>query len=552
MKIRKLRVKNFRSIKFIDLDMHKEKQLLVGQNNSGKSNLLRAIDCVFNNRYTANENDIYVHKKEDDITVIDIMLSSTNVDNNFSNEWLPLFSADITKNEYGEDSYSIRCVIKENENTGRFDIERFPIMNWDSSETEPKGKSLPRLIRKCMPSFHVTSGRDIISELRIKSSNFSQLLRNSNFNLKNEDKREIENKLSEVNTLISSKLPDLSQIELKLSQISTTLKHVQSVNILPIPNKLSDLDKGVEILVKENDKHLPIEIYGDGTRSWISILSLKSFVELQKYQNNLEGLPFFPILLIEEPESHLHPHAQKKVITQLVDIQAEIFVTTHSTDILSSVNDFQVIRIFKEGKETKLAMIEDEDLDADLDYKFKNQIILYNTNVFFSEKTILVEGISDKVFLENYYLFKYNKKLVDVGVSVIETRGFGSLGLFRKFCEKFKIDNVILADLDAKSDVDSSIEKYDLSANKIHYTINEELEDDILSENFDVVLEMFKEEENKPEQYIDNLKDTNRLKEKLLKYLKDGKTEYPYLIKKYFNNEFKMQVIDKLLEELEV
>lgn len=551
MKIRKIRLTNFRSVKFVEVDLDKERQLLVGQNNSGKSNLLRAIDCVFNNRYVVSENDIYVHKEKDGYTLIDIMISTSNDENKFSDDWLPIFGDYIKENEYLEDSYSIRCVIKENNITGKPEIEKFPLLNWDSKEIESKGKTLPRHFRKCISTFHVSSNRDILDELRIKSSNFSQLLKNSNFSLKNEDKKEIEDRLGEINELITSKLPDISQIETKLSQITTSIKNMQSINILPIPNRLSDIDKGVEILVNENENQLPISIYGDGTRSWLSILSLKSFIEVQRHQNKLEGLPFLPILLIEEPEANLHPHAEKKVIEQLSSIESVIFITTHSVNVLSNAQSYQIIRLFKEQKETKLAIIKENDLDENLNYKYKNQIIPYNTDMFFSEKTILVEGITDKIFLENYYKFKYNKNLNEIGVSVIETGGYGGLGLFRKFCEGFSIDSIIIADLDAKNEVESAIEKYQLSKNKVYFTKKNELEEDILNENFDIVLKMFSLEENTSENYIKNLKENNKLDEKLLKYLKNGKTKYPHIINKYFNETFVMSLFDEINNLLE-
>ena len=62
---------------------------------------------------------------------------------------------------------------------------------------------------------------------------------------------------------------------------------------------------------------------------------------------------------------------------------------------------------------------------------------------------------------------------------------------------------------------------------------------------------MYMIEECKPKEYIDNLKSTNKLSNKLLKYLKDGKTEYPHIIKKYFNEIFKVQILDEINKLLE-
>jgi putative ATP-dependent endonuclease of OLD family len=291
-------------------------------------------------------------------------------------------------------------------------------------------------------------------------------------------------------------------------------------------------------------------MYADGTRRWKSKLSLKSNIELQKHQKELDGLPNFPILLEEEPESHLHPHAQKKNINQITSISSEMIITTHSSDVLSSVSDFQYSRLFKEEKETKLSIINDE-VDSTIDFKIKSQIIPYKTELFFSDKVILVEGISDKIFIENYFLYKKNKRIVDVGVSVVDTGGFGSLGLFRKFCNYYNIVNIILSDLDAKAQVEQSIQKYNLDSNKIFYTFGDDLEDDILANNYDVILSMFVKEEKLKEQHIKHIIKTGKMRAKLEKYLKEGKTEYPFIVKKYFKDSFSVPVIDNIIIELE-
>ncbi|HHX70240.1 MAG TPA: hypothetical protein GX708_19590, partial [Gallicola sp.] len=37
-------------------------------------------------------------------------------------------------NEFGERSFSIRCVISKNENTDRYEVERFPFLDWNSKD----------------------------------------------------------------------------------------------------------------------------------------------------------------------------------------------------------------------------------------------------------------------------------------------------------------------------------------------------------------------------------------------------------------------------------
>lgn len=551
IRIRKIRIENFKSIKKLDLVLANDKQILIGQNNAGKSNLLHALDCVFNWAYPISESDIHTNIKDGEFTYIDVMLIPFLDD--FSPEWYSVFDGRFERNEFGERSFSIRCVISKNENTDRYEVERFPFLDWNSKDFKnDRGYRFTKNFRKCVTSFYITSSRDIISELRFKNSNFSSLLRDSNFVLGESDRKEIEKELSIINELIVAKMPEISDIENRLSNISTTIDGSEKISILPIPNKLNDLDKGVEILIKNKGIELPINMYGDGTRSWMSILTLNAFVELRKTQNYQEGLPFFPIVLIEEPEAHLHSQAQKKILTQLLGIDCHLMVTTHSSDILSNASDLEIIRLFKDEYETSFVKVAENENHIDkFIFQVKNLIIPYHTELLFSEITILVEGMSDKIFLENYFEYKTNKKVHEMGISVINVNGAGNLGTFRAFCEAFRVKNYILADRDKKNEVEQNIIKNNLENTNLYFTNNLELEDDMFLENKNVIISMFLEETSVNYQHKQALKKSHDLDDKALKYLKENKDKHPYLIKKYYNNDsnkcFQLSILETLL-----
>ncbi len=63
MKIKKIYIKNFRSIKELSLTFPEKGLLvLVGSNNAGKSNILRAIDALLGDSwFTTDKLEIYDH-----------------------------------------------------------------------------------------------------------------------------------------------------------------------------------------------------------------------------------------------------------------------------------------------------------------------------------------------------------------------------------------------------------------------------------------------------------------------------------------------------------
>lgn len=58
-----IRIKNFRSLQSVELDLN-HINILIGQNNVGKSNFMRAIEIAFNGSRTVSEDDIFVEKNE--------------------------------------------------------------------------------------------------------------------------------------------------------------------------------------------------------------------------------------------------------------------------------------------------------------------------------------------------------------------------------------------------------------------------------------------------------------------------------------------------------
>lgn len=136
---------------------------------------------------------------------------------------------------------------------------------------------------------------------------------------------------------------------------------------------------------------------------------------LAKMQVNSDGnylgsnAKVFPILAIEEPEAHLHPAMQYKFLKFLKDnIEIDrkvrqVFITTHSTHITSAVSlDHLICLYVKEDKLTvgypgKVFSGTTEDLKS----KAYVQRFLDATksDILFAQKVILVEGIAEELLI---------------------------------------------------------------------------------------------------------------------------------------------------------
>jgi putative ATP-dependent endonuclease of OLD family len=125
----------------------------------------------------------------------------------------------------------------------------------------------------------------------------------------------IEKLIKEINNEAVSKSGELQCLKTHLGNLSQSFGEVGHAEVTPFPKKIRDLSKHFSIQFGENSANsFSMEYHGMGTRSWASMLTVKSFIDLMGAKYQAESEPFFPVLGAEEPEAHLHPNAQKNAI----------------------------------------------------------------------------------------------------------------------------------------------------------------------------------------------------------------------------------------------
>lgn len=162
------------------------------------------------------------------------------------------------------------------------------------------------------------------------------------------------------------------------------------------------------ITVKVGDeKERPIYELGDGIQS-IIIITMPLFL------NKGKNLLFF----IEEPEKLLHPGLQRKLIETLLNQEGfetyQYFITTHSNHFLDITLDFSGISIYTLRKEL------DEEYHDEKEPRFLIENLsqgdmsalellgVRNSSVFLSNCTIWVEGITDRLYFRRYLELYYD------------------------------------------------------------------------------------------------------------------------------------------------
>ncbi len=176
--------------------------------------------------------------------------------------------------------------------------------------------------------------------------------------------------------------------------VSSCFYNGDGFTIIPI------IEKGyLHVKIGTNEER-PLHDLGDGIKQIICIM-YKAF----EYRNNEA------IICIEEPEINLHPGFQRKLIEILQRpefAKLTFIITTHSNHIVDSCFDYDNISIYKfcnvgrTGEHFQVINSSPKDIDI------LNVLGVNNSSVFMSNATIWVEGLSDKIYLSCY--LKYYMK----------------------------------------------------------------------------------------------------------------------------------------------
>lgn len=288
--------------------------------------------------------------------------------------------------------------------------------------------------------------------------------------------------------------------------VHTDPKQLNVLGIGDFANALFEQQKGINDTRDKIDSHLSrLSLHNDGLKSSIKVSGASASPDyrlrqlLEKLDLNLgnnqassgklglgsNNLLFMAcelllmaqedegskLLLIEEPEAHLHTQRQLRVMKYLQD-QAEekgvqIIVTTHSPNLASAISLDNMVMI-QNGHAFSLA--EGETKLEPFDYRFLERFLdVTKANLFFARGVMIVEGDAENILLPTLARL-IGRDFTEYGVSIVNVGGVGLRRYARIFQRRdiskagqLGIPIACVTDMDVMPNCAKSIIKKDIS-----------------------------------------------------------------------------------------
>ena len=456
--LKQIRVHGFRGLDNIEIDFEPT-TVLVGTNNAGKTTLLKALQLALSNSVQITDDDFFfsdaINRNK---IIVDLLFISVDEEGiqlpEFEDNWATVFTESrISFDSNGNQMLAFRTVVEENLIRKTFAKKQFVIDEWVEFKNDDEEYWYQKEYQNSLsfyfdeiPFFYLDANRDILEDLKSKTSFLGKILSSINYN--EGDKKVIEELIKELNKETIDKSDVLTNLHKTLEELDTAMDNPNNtVDITPFTKKLRDLNKGIKI----NYSQFSIEYHGMGTRSWSSLLILKAFILQNMKLAHDSQVAYYPIIAIEEPESHLHPNAQKKLYSQINNIIGQKIVATHSSYIAGSAKLKEIRSICKTLVNISIGKFIEVDFTPEEIRKIHRQVINTRGELFFSKLVILSEGETEEQALPIIIKRHFDKGPIELGVDFIGVGGSGNYLPFIRFFEAFNIPYLIFSDNEAEA-----------------------------------------------------------------------------------------------------
>ncbi len=463
--ISRVKIKNYRNFKNVDVNLG-HKQVIIGENNVGKTNFLRALQLILDPTLSDEDRmleesdfndlienpmdkqeeiriDIYINGYQNNKTILAVLQDATVMTEDGNEQLLITYKFAPYTDSLGNITYQYSIYMADNE-ARRFTANERKYLNLKvikalrdvegdmrNARTSPVKKMLneyaidKKEIEKISDAYRA-GGETLLGldELRDLTSNinkrFSKILGNHDFDVSLQAMEIDPNRvISSLKLLMANRTTSDSSLGINnILYISLIMQMLQDKTV-PTFLKRELFDK---FTVKDDGKIITevYEVASSGNYFLKDDLSIAKEDEvyqfMEKYYAKNTGVT---ILAIEEPEAHLHPVNQRLIYKDVINnSNNSVLLTTHSTHITAIAPVESIVNLHtKAGEGTIIHATADMPIKEGEFCDVERYLDVKRGEIYLGKGVILVEGIAEEYIVPRFADIK-GKNLDEKGIIV--------------------------------------------------------------------------------------------------------------------------------------
>ena len=437
MRLNYVRIENFRNFRFCEVQLG-ENIVLVGENKAGKSNFIQALRLVLDPSMSDIERRLTAQDFWDGIepfqnNQISITLQFTDFGNDPNPDYLPLslLNGDCIITTAPEPIAQLTYLyanVQQLDSPEQSRFEDYDFKIYPGNNIDKEFKNI-RKLRENIPLMLISAIRDIANDNRVWSrSPLSRLIE-----LTELDSKQLEPFAEKVKAVSDDvlELEPLTELQTEIqSRLNSMVGELYTINpeLGLNATTVAALEKDLRLFA-DGEKHRALDRSSLGLQNALYLALLALFLEKQEVRRSKNKERFLPIVALEEPEAHLHPHLQRLVFDDYLNTarnrRQPVIISTHSPHLACSspINDLVLLReTINEGTDAKSAFQYTSNLSSRKKKDLDRFLDITKSEMLFSKGVLFVEG-DVEVILVSEFARILNKPLDKFGISVINVYG---------------------------------------------------------------------------------------------------------------------------------
>ena len=398
-RLTRVRIRNFRGIRDLTLELD-ETTVLIGENNSGKTAVLQAIELCLD-RLRGPESRVF---EEYDYHLADQATSPEEADPikielrfvesapGITPAELLQALADVPIGRKGERQQITLRV------TSAYDSERTDVEFLDPRGNPISGKDVAAslsALRSAFPVHFLSALRDAARHFAGRGPFWHELL--SANELPEADRLRFEKKMAELNQELIGAHPPLREVRDHLNSAKKviTFGKKDPVTVDPLPARASALLSQARVnMASRQGAKVPLDRQGDGAQSLAVLLLFEAFLRRRLGE---KGEAVRPITILEEPEAHLHPAAVRMLMGVVQKFPGQKILSTHSGDLISGLDPASVRRLVYRDRQVRAYRADLKFMNTKDRHTFERKISRTRGDLLFARCWLVYEGETEAV-----------------------------------------------------------------------------------------------------------------------------------------------------------